>query len=439
MSPSILDAIDSVYFLMFPGWKNELRSNRWHYAKRWARHRAVVLVQPDQPKGRFGIPEPELRIPNCTILSVRRPSGGSQYEDDPARTASQLAKHMLDSGHRRPLLWFYNPWLFPAFAALPAVARVYHASENYFDFEGTEPYFTKSFARALALADRVIAVSSGVARGITENVPESKVIEVPNGCDYEEYAQGRPSPTLASRRAGFSRIAIYAGFVNDRIDFELFGLCAARFSDTLFVVYGPVVGLDGADEARWNALLERKNVRYFGRVDPAELPHLYAAAEVGLIPYKRTPMIENNGFPLKALEMTATGLPVVSTYMRPLEAIEDVIALGRDHEGFLELLRDRSRSTLTTEQRARMEARARERDYEAAFARVLDELSSLGAGSPRTRLDALAETIPSENLLASIVRFGEPCSATVERCMKSAAVGAFGRARQAAVKRWIPG
>jgi len=71
-SISILGDVDAVYFLMFAGWKRELRSNRWHYASRWARHVPVVLVQPDQViVTKKLVVEPEPRIANCEILSVK--------------------------------------------------------------------------------------------------------------------------------------------------------------------------------------------------------------------------------------------------------------------------------------------------------------------------------------------------------------------------------
>src|SRR5690349_7620950 len=105
MTAPVLSAIDSVYMLMFEGWTRELRSNRWHFARRWSRHHPVVLVQPDQPGGRWAVAVPEQRIPRTTILSVRRPSTGSFYEVDVARVVAQLARYMLEAGHRRPLLW----------------------------------------------------------------------------------------------------------------------------------------------------------------------------------------------------------------------------------------------------------------------------------------------------------------------------------------------
>jgi len=35
---------DSVYFLIFESWKEELRANYWHFATPWAKHLIILLV-----------------------------------------------------------------------------------------------------------------------------------------------------------------------------------------------------------------------------------------------------------------------------------------------------------------------------------------------------------------------------------------------------------
>ncbi len=104
---------DCVCFLMIPGWETELRSNRWHFARRWARHLPVLLVQPTLTEWSTSpVLEPEPRIPNCQILRVALPcpDRGPRL----ATTATQLAQMLAglrDCGYRRPLLWLYNPCL----------------------------------------------------------------------------------------------------------------------------------------------------------------------------------------------------------------------------------------------------------------------------------------------------------------------------------------
>ena len=293
--------IDCVYFLMWPGWKDELRSNRWHYATRWSQVAPVVLVQPDLPPSETeeGISEPEPRIRNCRILHIeaasRRQISDDGYNDSSLMILNQVAQLRADmqaNGYRRPLLWLYNPKLVALYCALPAVARVVHSSENYFEFPSLPDAFLQQLKLCLRLSDLTVAVSSGVARGIAEHVPEATVTVVSNGCDYRSYAAGRPDRELMALRQGYRKLAIYAGNVNLRIDFALLLRCVDGFPDTLFVLSGPVTGnkgaspLEPADQALWERILQRPNCRHLGAVDPDRLPDLYAAADIGIIPLR---------------------------------------------------------------------------------------------------------------------------------------------------------
>lgn len=424
--------IDSVYMLMFPGWESELRSNRWHFARRWARLHPVVLVQPELTGDRQAIPRPETRIPNATILSVRQVDRATTYEEDSSRVIAELAQYALSSGHRRPLLWSYNPRLLPAFAALPAVARLYHATENYFDFDHLLPAFVNNLRRSLSVADLVIAVSSGVEAAVRRNVPGARVAEVTNGCDFEEYSRATPAESLIRAGADYSRIAIYAGNLNVRMDFLILAAAADRYPEVLFALYGPVSGLLAEDQAAWSALLGRPNVRHFGPVEPSVLPGLYAAADVGLIPYKRAGYIENNGFPLKALEMVATGLPVVSTYMKPLLALSSIIRIAEDLPSFVEHIGATSRRTLGEAEKAEQRAVAKASDYDVRFSQMLDLVAALGLpAEPTTRIDALTAGEQIEDVFARLVQYGEPCSETVKRCLRTAGASAIIRTRRA--------
>jgi hypothetical protein len=131
---SLATEVDSIYFLMSKGLHEELESNRWHYARRWARHLPVTLVQPGDTL-RFPEAEPLPAIPNCEILPIARPNPAAADPLAGLIQAGQVMRHMLKRGHTKPLLWSYNPRLAGLYAAVPAVGRVYHATENHFDFE----------------------------------------------------------------------------------------------------------------------------------------------------------------------------------------------------------------------------------------------------------------------------------------------------------------
>ena len=206
---------------------------------------------------------------------------------------------------------------------------------------------------------------------------------VSNGCDYHAYAGGKPDAELMALRQDYRKLAIYAGNINLRIDFDLLLSCAERFPGTLFVLCGPVTGgagsnpLEPFDQAVWERILQLPNCRHLGAVDADRLPDLYAAADIEIIPYKHLLVIRESGFPLKALEMLASGLPVVSTLMRPLVGLADGLAVVDRTSDFLETLGTLCRGTLSQQAQAQIAALCRANDYDRKFQQVLGRLAEI--------------------------------------------------------------
>jgi glycosyltransferase involved in cell wall biosynthesis len=405
-------AIDSVYFLMYDGWEQELESNRWHYARRWARHFPVTLLQPRQRFGRFKTADATEAIDNVEVLTILEPGRVTT----PLRAlaqAAQVMEHMSKRAHARPLLWCYNPLLVGLYAAAPALARVYHASENYFDFEGMPETFYRDVESALRLSDVVIPVSSGVAESIRARVPEASVQLVTNGCDTSHYQPtGALDPTVAADRGGFERVAVFAGNINDRLDFGLIAK-AAEDESTLLVFAGPAGSLAGADRDDWRRILRRGNVRHLEKMSFAGLAALYRSADLGLIPYRNNRFLVRNGFPLKTLEMAATGLPVVASRMDPIAGLASAIVVAEDDGEFLEAFTTLSRSSLSEHQRFELLEVAAANDYDRKFEQVVGYVTGAipqGRGV-HTRLDDLLGNLGYESWRTSsrqIVRLTKP-------------------------------
>jgi glycosyltransferase involved in cell wall biosynthesis len=385
--------VDVVYFLMWPGWEGELRSNRWHYARRWARLLPVVLVQPtEEIAGGALATRGESRIENCHVLQVQASNYWASYLEDVLVQVGQVTADMQARRTSRALLWCYNPTLAGLYAALPAVARVFHATENYFDFESLPRFLLDCQRTAVRISDLTVAVSEGVAAALRANVPGARIEIVTNGCDYEEYSRYRPDERLRSAARGWERVAVYAGNINARLDFVLLERCVRASPKTLYAFVGPVMGLETEDAARWEGLLRKSNVTHFEEQDPGDLPGLYGAADVGIVPYKQTRVLVENGFPLKVLEMCATGLPVVSTFMKPIVGLTEGLVVVRDHEEFLEKLSCTSRACLTDSQKEEMSRVCQQHDYDRKFATVLSFLQETGSDTnppETTRVDGL--------------------------------------------------
>jgi glycosyl transferase family 1 len=388
----LLELVDSVYFLLFPGWENELRSNRWHFAVRWARVKPVVLLDPTGSDRRASSMA-ELRIPNCRVLRI-------ESVDDPMRLATgqfqlgQVLADMSEHNFERPLLWCYNTNLVGLFARLPGVARVHHATEAYFDMPGIDSGFQRRVQAAVAISDLTVAVSDGVAAALRGRVPGAEIVTISNGCDFRHYSAGRPDAELKASAQAYSRVAIYAGNVNYRVDFDLLGRLVEEHPDVLFAFYGPSSSVTGADKAAWEALISRKNVAAPGPVNPDRLPDLYAAADIGIIPFRQDRLLVENGFPLKALEMCATGLPVVSTLMKPLVGIAEGLVVTPSSDEFVAAFERTSRAGLSAPQVDELRTVSAANDYDIKFDQVLTQLEVRVNGSrPATRVDVLIDAL----------------------------------------------
>jgi hypothetical protein len=201
-------------------------------------------------------------------------------------------------------------------------------------------------------------------------------------------------------------VAVFAGNVNSRVDFDLVEQAAASNESTLIVLAGPVSSLDGYDAKSWRRVRGLKNVCHLERMAPDELAALYRSCDLGFIPYRREPRIVRNGFPLKTLEMAATGLPVVASHMKPIVGLASAIAVAEDDGTFLDSFASLSRSTLTSEERLELLRVAAANDYDLKFEQVVRHVADSipeGRGAT-TRIDDLLADIGDESWQASCRR-----------------------------------
>lgn len=385
--------LDSVYFFMWPGWREELESNRWHWGKRWARRLPVVFIQPELAEGQTASASPEPRLENIEILSVEAQSAVAEsLWSIGLRQCGQIAEHMLARGHERPLFWLYNPWLLVPNLLLPAAARVYHATENYFDFDNLPENWLALNRHSIEASDLVICCSQGVSRGLAAHIGGRDFVTLSNGCEYRKYnrptlPRGQWPALITDWRQSKRRLAVFAGNIDLRLDYELISSLAVGHPDIGFVFAGPInfSTLSAQQRRQCDALLRLSNVRSLGRLPPEDLPALYWNCDVGILPYRTDMrMLVENGFPLKALEMAAAGLPVVSTLMKPLQEVSDAVVVVESHEAFSSAVASHSRRTRSDAAHQAADRICRAYDYDVIFERMLGELAPrLNDGPPQ--------------------------------------------------------
>jgi teichuronic acid biosynthesis glycosyltransferase TuaH len=172
--------------------------------------------------------------------------------------------------------------------------------------------------RRVAEADAVLAVSQPILDRLARG---GQVL--PNGCDPDAFhsAECHPAPPdvqLARPIAGV------VGQLSPRIDLAL--LEAVADSGTSLLLVGPTVG--GMDEDRFAKLSGRDNVAWVGAKSFEDLPPYLGVMDVGLTPYVDTPF-NRASFPLKTLEYLSAGLPVVSTPLPAVSALDtDLVSVA---------------------------------------------------------------------------------------------------------------
>ena len=362
---------DAVVMLTWSDWHTERRSNRYHYGSRFARELPVWVVQPDLPDETSVIEPTE--VDGLHVLRV--------HEDLASRRQAPLLSETLRShGVHRPLLWIYNSDMDSAARALPAAARVYHATEDYFRLPGmsTNAVFTGSIAASVNAADLLVACSQGVLDSYLEHTGYSGPrLVLANGCDYEFYAPPPASiPELVERRE--RRTALYQGAINSRLDFRLLRELASARPDWSFELCGPVAADCPADVER---LAELSNVVWHGNLGLSELREKTHRATVGLMPFVQENYITRSSLPLKAFEYVASGLPVVTVPIEALEPYPECFAFARDAEEFSRALDEVEDAAFDRGAIERRLETAAGQSYDLRFEELREELDRVQAAT----------------------------------------------------------
>jgi glycosyltransferase involved in cell wall biosynthesis len=313
--------------LTWSDWHTEPRSNRYHYAVRFARHLPVLFVQPDASGDAIA----SEKVVNHAVEILHVPA---TYD---LAHAQALHREIAKRGIRRPLFWIYNAYFTDVVALSSARLHIYHATEDYLSepelWRVTQQDLSHKVREMLGHVDIVLAVSDGVAASYGRSgVFEGDVAVLANGCDFGFWNASGASAYRAP--TGGRPVALYQGGINDRLDFELLIDLADGMPDWDFWYCGRI----GPDIPGWHALQRRSNVVYHGMLDAGGIARLAGQARVGLIPFKQDGLIRRS-LPLKAYEYLACGLPVVTIPIDALAVHTALFSTATDSAGFEKAIR----------------------------------------------------------------------------------------------------
>ena len=132
-----------------------------------------------------------------------------------AATRALSRPRSLGRAANAAIAYVFHPMFWPYVEALPSCRVVYHADDRFAAMPGSGPEIA-GFERALCeRADRIFAITPGVANGLPR-CAAGKTVLVPNGADADAYERGSRSPVPALLAdVPRPRIA-YAGSLNEK-------------------------------------------------------------------------------------------------------------------------------------------------------------------------------------------------------------------------------
>lgn len=375
-NPVLNELFDAVIFLTWSDWETEPRSNRYHYASRFAQRIPVIFVQNLLEIQGGALVSPS-GIENLDLVNVSLP-----IKEGEVRTILDLLRCR---GIKNPLVWIYDSLHYGRLlSAMPRWLRVYHATEDYFTRSSamqTSTEVSQSVKSLLLDVDLVVAVSDIVLNNLVAASSYSgATVVAENACDNTYFSD--LSRSLAGTIIPDSRIVIYQGAVNSRLDYELLYSVASLLPDYRFRFAGRISANDEAER-----LSRLGNVEILGEMPPDDFSKEMLGAAVGIIPFIQDDWIRGS-FPLKFFEYVACGLPVVSVPIDALAKFEmcgNVVEFASTAAGFSGAI---ERLSTTRNDLASLQIRralAEENSYDKRFEIVVDKLSSVmvqAEGSP---------------------------------------------------------
>ncbi|MBC2775775.1 glycosyltransferase [Rhizobium sp. AQ_MP] len=375
----VAETFDAVLMLTWSDWKNEPRSNRYHYATRFARSLPVLFFQHCYHQ-RADISIEPTEIDNIDIVNV---NCGLRDSD-----VFQIKKLLAARGIKRPLLWIYDSMNYQALMdALPTGYRVYHASEDYFthshDWNENHELVASSVKSLLSQVNFMVACTEGVAEACVHlGGYKGKYVVVENGCDAEFFIGILDQTSLPD--AATRPIAVFQGGINQRLDYDLLHNLVSAMPDWEFRFCGRSV-----PSAGWERLQSLDNVTYLGELQPEAFAAEMCGATAGIVPFVQDSWIRNS-LPLKSYEYVACGLPVVSVPITALMRDGNLFAFATDAETFQSELRrlapTRNDPELLAERRSAAIARSYEKRFASAYNAILEARAGLPSSGRRLKV-----------------------------------------------------
>lgn len=200
-------------------------------------------------------------------------------------------------------LIFNNLLLHKVFHWVQAPVKIYRVEDDLEGF-GNIPRVLLDIDKELIRQADVVLTTAHRLTDKTREIRPSDVYYLPNGADFDHFQIQRVRMPSEYADIPAPRV-IYVGMIDFWFDVPLLRVLANGLSHFSFVVIGPT-------SINVRPLQGLHNVFLLGPRNYQELPPYLHHSDVGIIPFRRLPLIEAVN-PIKLYEYMAAGLPVVSS------------------------------------------------------------------------------------------------------------------------------
>ena len=235
----------------------------------------------------------------------------------------------------RRLALVENFMAFPTLDAWRPDRVVYDMIDAPFHFAPVPPRLTPHWETLLARADRV-TVTSGPLESLARKGGARNPTLIGNGVEVARFARAERTPAALPGPSG-APVVGYVGSLHSWFDVPLVGALARALPDARVVLVGPAHPDTERLLAREKATAP--NLHWIGARPYAEIPSILGAFQVGLIPFRRTPLTEAVN-PVKLYEYAAAGVPAVTTrFSDEVDDWREAARVADDVDAFVEQTR----------------------------------------------------------------------------------------------------
>lgn len=230
------------------------------------------------------------------------------------------------SKHKNDQLYIiiYNPYWIDIVKEISTPHKLlFHCVDNLSTYSSS-PIYMKRYNQLKKHAHKIIVPNEILKSEFLKQ--NSKTYVIPHGCSHE----ANPTRLLNNYQV------VYSGNLADWMDYDLLEVIVKSCPKFHFHFVGSVTAK--LNIKRVNALFEKDNVTYYGKVSYDELAKIYANCSIGIVPYDPNNIHIKFSTPTKFLDYIFSGLRVLSTDFPNARAFGKLVEIANSPSEFIKLI-----------------------------------------------------------------------------------------------------